>query len=290
MSPQAERPASTNDATAGRPVARVTAVQTRGATDQVQANRLIVTPQYYAATTPFLLLSEDTFAAPGGFESHPHRGMQTVTVVLDGALEHRDHTGAHSVLAAGDIQWMTAGRGVMHSEMPAEGSTAHTLQLWLNLPARLKMIPARYVDQRRHDVPVHREPGITAHVYAGHLGTASHPHGSDWPMMLIDIQLQAGRALAIPVPPVWRAFVTTLEGHGYAGTAAIDRDRVAWVDPAAAQEPSHVDLIAGGALRVLVFGAPPIAEPVAFGGPFVMNTDEELRQAFSDLRAGRLIG
>src|SRR5205807_526896 len=82
--------------------------------------------------------------APGGFEEHPHRGMQTVTFVLEGALEHRDHTGAHGVLRAGDVQWMTAGRGVLHSEMPHGGETAHTLQLWLNLPRAMKMMPARY--------------------------------------------------------------------------------------------------------------------------------------------------
>lgn len=107
-----------------------------GASEQVQRKRLVLHSEDFAALSPFLRLSEDWFAAPGGFETHPHRGMQTVTLVLDGALHHRDHTGADGVLRQGDVQWMTAGRGVLHSEMPHEREPAHTLQLWLNLPMR----------------------------------------------------------------------------------------------------------------------------------------------------------
>ena len=114
-----------------------------GASDQVERKRLVLHGDDFAALSPFLRLSEDWFAAPGGFETHPHRGMQTVTLVLDGALHHRDHTGADGVLRQGDVQWMTAGRGVLHSEMPYRNEPAHTLQLWLNLPAKAKMIPAR---------------------------------------------------------------------------------------------------------------------------------------------------
>ncbi len=127
------------------------AVNRRGAD---HANRMIVAPEDFAAISPFLVLVEDWFRAPAGFPTHPHRGIQTVTVVLDGALEHRDHTGGHGVLRQGDVQWMTAGHGVLHSELPHERETAHTLQLWLNLPARQKMIPARYVNQLGADVPV----------------------------------------------------------------------------------------------------------------------------------------
>src|SRR6185312_2391365 len=108
------------------------------------ANRMIVTGEDYAAISPFLTLVEDWFRAPAGFPTHPHRGMQTVTFVLDGALEHRDHT---------------AGHGVMHSELPHERETAHTLQLWLNLPSRQKMIRARYVNQLGAEVPAVKLPG-----------------------------------------------------------------------------------------------------------------------------------
>src|SRR5690606_8761717 len=174
-----------------RQVVRIARVIPRGATEQVQKKQLVVGAEGYEATSPFLLLSEDWFAAPGGFEEHPHRGMQTVTVVLDGALEHRDHTGAHGVPRAGDVQWRTAGRGVLHSEMPHAGTEAHTLQLWLNLPAARKMIPARYRDQRLGDVPIrHLEHGVVR-VYAGRLGEISHPHVSDRPIGPLDIVLSA---------------------------------------------------------------------------------------------------
>ncbi len=102
--------------------------------DADHANRMIVAPQDFAAISPFLVLVEDWFRAPAGFPTHPHRGIQTVTFVLDGALEHRDHTGGTGVLRQGDVQWMTAGHGVLHSELPHRAEMAHTLQLWLNLP------------------------------------------------------------------------------------------------------------------------------------------------------------
>src|SRR5688572_31466751 len=165
-----------------RIASRVARVIPRGATSQVQKKQLVVGAEGYEATSPFLFLSEDWFGAPGGFEEHPHRGMQTVTVVLEGALEHRDHTGAHGILHTGDVQWMTAGRGVLHSEMPHGAGQAHTLQLWLNLPARMKMIPARYQDQRLKDTPVRRLPGGEVRVYAGRSGEVSHAHGSDYPI------------------------------------------------------------------------------------------------------------
>ena len=163
-----------------------------GASGQVQRKRLVLHSEDFAALSPFLRLSEDWFAAPGGFETHPHRGMQTVTLVLDGALHHRDHTGADGVLRQGDVQWMTAGRGVLHSEMPHEREPAHTLQLWLNLPHAKKMIPARYVDQRLANVPVLRGDGVERRVYAGRFDGIEQPQGSEWPMMLIDIAMEPG--------------------------------------------------------------------------------------------------
>jgi len=164
-----------------RPVSRIARVIPLGATSQVQNKQRVIGDEGWERTSPFLFLSEDWFHAPGGFEEHPHRGMQTVTFVLEGALEHRDHTGAHGVLRAGDVQWMTAGRGVLHSEMPHGGETAHTLQLWLNLPRAMKMMPARYRDQRLADVPVRHLEGGEVRVYAGRSGSVSNPHGREYP-------------------------------------------------------------------------------------------------------------
>lgn len=264
-----------------RPVSRVARVIPRGATSQVQKKQLVVGAEGYAATSPFLFLSEDWFAPPGGFEEHPHRGMQTVTMVLEGKLEHRDHTGAHGVLEAGDVQWMTAGRGVLHSEMPQ--GPVHTLQLWLNLPAKLKMIPARYRDQRLRDTPVRAFPGGSVTVYAGESGGVSHGHGSDWPMWLLDVRLQGG-ALAQEVPNGHRGFAYVLAGQGVIGGRALEAGEVAWF------EPGEADALAiEGRLRALLFSGPPIDEPVAAYGPFVMNTAQEIQQAFTDYQAGRLV-
>jgi hypothetical protein len=270
----------------GRRISRVTRVIPLGANDQVQKKQAVIGDEGWERTSPFLRLSEDWFAAPGGFEEHPHRGMQTVTVVLEGALEHRDHTGAHGVLRAGDVQWMTAGRGVLHSEMPHGGTTAHTLQLWLNLPAQRKMIPARYQDQRLADVPVRRVPGGEVRVYAGRSGPVSHAHGSDWPMSLIDIRLDSRASLAQDVNARDRGFVYALEGEAEVGGARIAAGQVGWFDP---DESDSLAFRAPAPFRALLFAGEPIREPVVAYGPFVMNTRQEIVQAFEDYQAGRLV-
>jgi len=264
----------------------------RGATEQVQAKRLVVGTDDFASISPFLRFSEDWFAAPGGFETHPHRGMQTVTLVLDGALHHRDHTGADGVLRAGDVQWMTAGRGVLHSEMPYRREVAHTLQLWLNLPAAAKMTPARYVDQPLANVPVRRLPGVEARIYAGRSGDIAQPHGSDWPMMLIDLQVAAGHSFVLEVPAAYRGFVYVIEGRARLGGDATmaEMPQVAWFEPRTADGDGidTMTVAAESAFRAIVCAGPPIDEPVVAYGPFVMNTVEEIRQAFIDYQTDRL--
>lgn len=271
-------------------IMRIQGVVRRGPSEQVHDKQTVVAPDNYASTSPFLMLSEDWFAAPRGFETHPHRGMQTVTFVLDGALEHRDHTGGHGVLKEGGVQWMTAGRGVMHSEMPHENEMAHTLQLWLNLPAMLKMTPARYVNQDASEVPVHRADGIEVRVYAGRAGAAVQPHGSDWPMMFLDARIEAGKSLVQEIPANYRGFIYVLDGKGQAGAAPILSGQVAWFDPSASEGNDTLTIVADERMRVLLFAGPPINEPVAWSGPFVMNTADEIRQAFMDYRSGTFLG
>jgi redox-sensitive bicupin YhaK (pirin superfamily) len=269
-----------------RTINRVSRVIPQGASSQVQNKQLVVGAEGYDATSPFLFLSEDWFGPPGGFEEHPHRGMQTVTFILDGALEHRDHTGAHGVLKAGDVQWMTAGHGVLHSEMPHGNEQAHTLQLWLNLPAKMKMIPARYQDQRFADVPVRKVPGGEIRVYAGKSGDTSHGHGSDWPMWLLEIRLEKGAHFSQEIPEEHRGFVYVLEGRAMIGGKELKKGEVAWFEPGAAVDLS---IAAQENFRGLLFSGPPIDEPVVAYGPFVMNTKQEIQQAFKDYQAGRLV-
>ena len=237
-------------------------------------------------TSPFLFLSEDWFGRPKGFEEHPHRGMQTVTVVLEGAIEHRDHTGAHGVLKAGDVQWMTAGHGVLHSEMPHGDGTAHTLQLWLNLPRSMKMIPARYADQRLADTPVRRLDKGKVLVYAGRSGDVAHPHGSDYPMSLLDIRLSKGAKLSQEVSTTDRGFVYVLDGRATIGGREVRQGEVAWFEPGAGSE---LEINALDDFRGLLFAGEPIREPAVAYGPFVMNTRQEIQQAFMDYQAGKLV-
>jgi redox-sensitive bicupin YhaK (pirin superfamily) len=269
-----------------RSLSRVSHVVPQGASSQVENKQLVIGAEGWEKTTPFLFLSEDWFGAPKGFEEHPHRGMQTVTVVLEGALEHRDHTGAHGILRAGDVQWMTAGHGVLHSEMPYGGETAHTLQLWLNLPRAMKMIPARYQDQRFADTPVRRLQGGEVRVYAGRSGDVSHPHGSDYPMSLLDIRLDAGAAFGQEISTRDRGFVYVLEGRARIGGSEVTKGDVAWFEPGPGDELSFE---AVEALRGLLFAGEPIREPAVAYGPFVMSTKQEIQQAFLDYQAGKLV-
>jgi quercetin 2,3-dioxygenase len=269
-----------------RAVSRIARVIPQGASSQVENKQLVIGAEGWEQTTPFLFLSEDWFGAPKGFETHPHRGMQTVTVVLEGALEHRDHTGAHGILRAGDVQWMTAGHGVLHSEMPYGSETAHTLQLWLNLPRKLKMIPARYQDQRLHETPVRRASGGEVRVYAGRSGEVSHPHGSDYPMSLLDIRLSAGASLGQELSTRDRGFVYVLAGQAMVGGKTVEKGDVAWFEPG---EGAEVMVEAKEDFRGLLFSGEPIHEPAVAHGPFVMNTRQEIQQAFLDYQAGKLV-
>jgi quercetin 2,3-dioxygenase len=271
-----------------RAIDRIELPTDRGASEQVEAKRLIL-GEDFASQSPFLRFSEDWFAAPGGFETHPHRGMETVTLVLEGALHHRDHTGAEGVLRPGDVQWMTAGRGVLHSEMPHGRERAHTLQLWLNLPAAAKMVPARYVDQPLASVPIRRLPGVEARIYAGISGDVRQPHGSHTPMMLLDIAIGAGHRFEQALPADYRAFLYVLRGSAHTGGRLVSAPQVAWFEPTARDGDSDTIAMAAEApFRALLYAGPPIDEPVLAYGPFVMNTVDEIRQAFMDYHAGRL--
>jgi redox-sensitive bicupin YhaK (pirin superfamily) len=265
-------------------ISRLTRVIPRGPSSQVDNKQMVIGAEGWEQTSPFLFLSEDWFAPPGGFEEHPHRGMQTVTIVLEGALEHRDHTGAQGILKAGDVQWMTAGRGVLHSEMPH--GPVHTLQLWLNLPRALKMIPARYQDQRLVDTPIRRIDKGEVRVYAGRSGDVQHGHGSDYPMWLLDIALRAQARISQEVPAAYRGFLYVLKGHARVGETEVKTGEVAWFEPGGGDELS---IAAAEDFRGLLFAGEPIDEPAVAYGPFVMNTKQEIQQAFVDYQAGRLV-
>lgn len=251
---------------------------------------------------PFLLLDElgPVNLQPGqakGAPDHPHRGFETVTYVLDGRLEHKDSEGHSGRLYPGDVQWMTAGAGVVHSEMPeAEftrtGGRLHGVQLWVNLPQRDKMIAPRYQEIPAAKIPVaHTEDGsVTVRVIAGAALGAKAVIETRTPLIYLHFTLQPGATIAQPIPPEYNAFAYVLDGSGLFGTEpeqgddgqmiifAQDGAEVTITNPSEAQQPLDLLLIAGV----------PLNEPVVRYGPFVMNTEAEIRQAIDDYQNGRM--
>jgi quercetin 2,3-dioxygenase len=256
-----------------------------------QSARLVIRSTHVADNSPFLIMAEDWFAPPAGFPMHPHRGMETVTFILEGQMLHEDHMGNNGSLDAGGVEFMTAGSGVMHSEMPGPKGV-HSLQLWLNLPARLKKTKPRYADVDRSLAPVHREEGVVARVYSGKIGDASIAYGTTWPLTLVELCLDAEARFDMPVPAGDRLFAYVLAGTAQLGSdsTSVAAGDIAWgqLSPST-DETDILRVTATSSARILIYASPPINEPVAMGGPFVMNTQAEIEQAFADLRAGRLV-
>ncbi|HUL64329.1 MAG TPA: pirin family protein [Burkholderiaceae bacterium] len=246
---------------------------------------------------PFLLLDEmgPVDYGPGeavGAPDHPHRGFETVTYMLDGEFQHEDSAGNRGTIAAGDVQWMTAGDGVIHSEMPAgwikeRGGRVHGFQLWVNLPAREKRIAPRYQDVRAGSMPTWRsEDGrATVKVIAGNaLGIAGAAQ-TRIPITYLDVALEDGAEVTLEVPENQTAFVYVFGGALQIGAQA----RVASDgDMALLSHGDEVTLRATqSGTRALVLAGRPLREPVARYGPFVMNTREEIYEALTDFQSGR---
>jgi len=249
---------------------------------------------------PFLLLDEmgPSDLGPGeakGAPDHPHRGFETVTYLLAGEMVHRDSQGNTGRLRPGDVQWMTAGEGVVHSEMPGSGILAaggrmHGFQLWVNLPSRDKRTRPRYQDLRAEAIPVVRtEDGLaTVRAIAGGALGVSAPARTHTPILYLHVSLSPGGRFVQPVPEGWNVFAYVFAGRARVGAEA----RVARAGEIVVLEPKGgpVALAADGAggAELLLLGGEPLGEPIARYGPFVMNTEAEIHEAFADYRAGRM--
>lgn len=246
---------------------------------------------------PFLLLDEMHSDHPEdysrGFPTHPHRGFETVTYVLEGAVDHRDSLGNHGHLTAGSIQWMTAGHGIVHSEMPTHDASSTRLwgfQLWVNLPAMKKMGKPRYQDIDPSRVPEVGVDDAVVRVVAGSTGGVRGPvEGIVTEPTMLDVRLAAAASHVQPIPPTDNAFLYVIDGALEVGPS---RTPVGRGQAAVLGDGDSVVLRGGSgssSARALLFAARPIGEPVARSGPFVMNTEEELRQAWDDYRNGVLV-
>jgi redox-sensitive bicupin YhaK (pirin superfamily) len=252
-----------------------------------------------ARVDPFLMLDEFSSDDPddyiAGFPPHPHRGFETVTYMLDGHMLHEDHLGNRGDLLPGGAQWMTAGRGIIHSEMPQqESGRMRGFQLWINLPAAEKMKPAAYRDIRPEEIPQALLPGGgTARVIAGSIvvegrEVAGPMQGLSTEPLYIDVHLPAGGHFAQPVATGHNAFVYAYEGNLAIGPTA-DSQPLSAQDAAVLTAGDRVEMQAiNGPSRFLLLAARPLGEPVVQHGPFVMNTREEIEQAIADYRNNRL--
>jgi len=242
-----------------------------------------------AFTDPFVVMAED-WMPRGAFSVHPHRGIETVTFVIEGSVEHSDSAGHGGVIHTGDAQWMTAGRGVQHEENAQEGTIAHTLQLWVNLPKAAKMTEPRYQDLPAGAMPVRREVGVEVRIFSGESGGVTSPTLNHVPVTMLDVRIKPGASFRQLLPASDNAFVHVLAGAPKTGDAGtlVQAGQLAWLTRSEEPGSSELTLTAEStAVRLLLFAGRPLREPIAFGGPFVMNTQAEVRQAFADFRAGR---
>ncbi len=243
---------------------------------------------------PFLMLdafrSDDPQDYIAGFPAHPHRGFETVTYLLNGRLRHRDNRGNEGVIEAGGIQWMTAGRGIVHSEMPEqEDGLLAGYQLWINLPAAHKMTQPAYQEHDAAQIPLETRAGASVKVVAGTTsqGTAGPVKQPLTEPLYLDVALQPGALFEEALPAGHNAFIQVIEGElsivDDDRSSTLKRDQLAILGNGervivrAAEQPARFLLVAGK----------PLNETIARAGPFVMNTEAELRQAFSDYHSGR---
>ncbi|KWW20416.1 MULTISPECIES: pirin-like C-terminal cupin domain-containing protein [Peribacillus] len=248
----------------------------------------VVEPGDWKEHDPFLLMAHD-YMRSGVFGIHPHRGIETVTFLIDGHLNHYDSKHGEGVLNPGDAQWMTAGQGVEHNEDAAEGEAVSLLQLWVNLPAKSKMMPSRYQDLRKNDMWTFEGEGSQIRLFSGSYQDKTAETENVAPVMMLEMNLEEGATVIPQLPGSFNGFLYVLEGAGVFGAnqTAGRQGQVLWMNRAEDAEESEIKIEAHSRMRVMLYAGEPIGEPVVARGPFVMNTEEEIVQAFDDYRNGK---
>lgn len=249
---------------------------------------LVLEPGNWEEYDPFLLMAEDTFEK-GAFGKHPHRGMETMTYVIEGKLEHFDNKAGSGELNAGDVQWMTAGRGVIHLEDPAEGVQVHSLQLWVNLPKDKKMTEPRYQNLRGQDMSYRQEEGALVRVFSGSSQGVTADTLNHVPVTMVEMTIEQGAMVTQDLPADYRGFLYILEGSGTFGRdqQQAQAGQVLWMADVEDDSLSEIDVKAIEPMKVLLIAGQPLGEPVVARGPFVMNTEGEIKQAYLDYQEGR---
>ncbi|KAJ9189068.1 hypothetical protein P3X46_000401 [Hevea brasiliensis] len=231
---------------------------------------------------PFLMLDDFSVTPPAGFPDHPHRGFETVTYMLQGGITHQDFAGHKGTIHAGDVQWMTAGRGIIHSEMPAGEGTQKGLQLWINLSSEDKMIEPRYQELLSDDIQRAEKDGAEVRVVAGEsMGVRSQVY-TRTPTMFLDFTLKPRAQVHQTIPESWNAFVYVIEGEGAFGLRNSSQAAAHHVLVLGSGDGLSVWNRSSKPLRFVLIAGQPINEPVVQHGPFVMNTQAEIEQTIED--------
>ncbi|CAL0316297.1 unnamed protein product [Lupinus luteus] len=231
---------------------------------------------------PFLMLDYFSVTPPAGFPDHPHRGFETVTYMLQGGITHQDFAGRKGTIRTGDVQWMTAGRGIVHSEMPAGEGTHKGIQLWINLSASEKMIEPNYQELVSEDIPSAEQDGVEVKVIAGESMGLHSPVYTRTPTMFLDFTLNPGAELHQTIPDSWNAFVYVIDGEGVFGFQGCTPITSHHVIVLSLGDGVSVWNKSSNALRFVLIGGQPLNEPVAQYGPFVMNTQSEIEKTIQD--------
>ncbi len=251
----------------------------------------VLPPSKWRDFDPFILMAEDWFKR-GTFSDHPHRGFQTITYVIDGRLEHIDNAGGHSILDAGDVQYMNAGWAARHAEEAVDDDLIHTLQLWLNLPKSLKHTPTTYQNIYVEDAPIVQIEGGQIRVYSGNIAGVQGPMESLVPITMTEITLAKGTAYNHVLPENHNSFLYVLAGELSFGEnkTVLKKTNAASLtfnEEGSENNTSKLFMEATTRSKVLIYSGIPIREELVAGGPFVMNTREEIEQAYQDFQQGK---
>ncbi len=262
--------------------------------------RRSIAPSRANPLDPFLLFDHFAFNDPRegpirGFPMHPHRGIETVTYMLEGSVHHRDSLGNAGLIGSGDVQWMTSGRGILHEEMPRRSPQGNIFgfQLWVNLPAALKMSPPRYQEVGAGTIPVARREGAAIRVVAGEVDGVCGPvtEIAANPLYL-DVQLEPGASFTQPIPAGHTAIAYVYQGEGEFGQGEsgqgqiVEAVRMVVFDDG---DELRVQAAPASPVNFMLIAGAPFGEPIVPYGPFVMNTVEEIQQALDDLRSGTFV-
>ncbi|OGO21487.1 MAG: hypothetical protein A2Y54_11185 [Chloroflexi bacterium RBG_16_51_16] len=262
--------------------------------------RRSIAPRVSNTYDPFLLFDHFAFNDPvegpiRGFPMHPHRGIETVTYMLEGSVNHRDSLGNSGLIGPGDVQWMTSGRGILHEEMPRRGPDGkiYGFQLWVNLPARLKMIQPRYQEVKESSIPTLKKDGASIRVVAGsYFGQTGPVTDIAASPVYMDVSLDPDVKFSLPIPASHTSLAYVFEGEAvFAGdppanegvtVASVRMVRLGDGDEIQVRTENH-------SVRFMLFSGEPFGEPIVPFGPFVMNSREEIEQALADLRNGTFV-